>query len=103
MFGTGISLTGGRWMLFLLGKLTSDLFGDGLYSLTLVNSCLAFLCVACSVMIISVLYKSESDILIFLATALAITIPTMTSALGFTYGVSYSMLGVLLAVCGSFG
>lgn len=102
MFGTGISLTGGRWMLFLLGKLTSELFGDGLYSLTMINSCLAFICVACAVIIVSVLYKIESDILIFLMTTLAITIPAMTSALGFTYGVPYSMFGMLLAVCGSF-
>ena len=98
LFRTGATVTSGRWMLQVLSWLEILIFGDGHFSLPLVNGGCALLCIGLSAGMIAVMLKIRSRSLSFLLGGLTAVFPVVTALMGFMFTVHYYMLGLAMGV-----
>lgn len=102
LFSVGSTYTSGRWMLDLLGKFEVKIFGDGHYSLPVVNGVFSILCIGLSACIIIGLMEIKSQILCISIGGVMVTFPVVTGLFGYMFTVPYYMLGMLAGVFGAY-
>ena len=98
MFEIGATVSYGRWMLNILGKLEVWLFGDGHYSLPLFNGLFSILCAAAAAGILVKDLKIRNRLFCAGAGALLAAFPAVTSLFGYMYTAPYYMLAMLMTV-----
>ena len=96
LFLTGETITSGRWMLHVLGKAEVLLFGDGHYSLPLMNGMFSLLCIAVSAELIASGLQIRSRGLRFLTGGVMAAFPFVTALFGFMFTAHYYMLAMLM-------
>ena len=98
LFEIGATVSYGRWMLEILGKLEVWLFGDGHYSLPLFNGLFSILCAAAAAGILVKDLKIRNRFFCAGAGALLAAFPAVTSLFGYMYTAPYYMLAMLMMV-----
>ena len=101
LFTGGITISSGRWMIYVIEKLKNILFQDSVYSVPVINSIFTFLCIAASLCILIDLFKLKSQILCILSGGLMVCIPVIACMLGNMYITQYFALAILFAVSGA--
>ncbi|MBQ3705640.1 MAG: glucosyltransferase domain-containing protein [Clostridia bacterium] len=96
LFMTGDTITSGRWMLFVLAKAEILIFGDGHFSLPLLNGLFSLLCIGASAGLIADLLKIRSRALSALLGGTMAAFPVITSLFSFMFTAPYYMLSLLL-------
>lgn len=100
LFMTGTSIQLGRWMLHVLAELEKWFFGNGHFSLPLVNGATALLCIGLSAGLIAVHFRIRSRALCALLGAVMAAFPAVTSLFGFMYTIHYYMAALLMLTAG---
>ena len=101
-FTGGDELTSGRWMLLALRRLEKKIYGDGLFSLPLINGTLAVICIAVSLVLLISLLGVRSPLLCVLLGGTAISIPCVTGLFGHMYVAHFYSFALLLSVFGPY-
>lgn len=101
LFMTGTAVQLGRWMLHVLGELEKWFYGNGYFSLPLVNGMLSLLCVGLSAGLLAVHFRIRSRILSALTGGIMAVFPALTSLFGFMYTVHYYMFALLMMTGGA--
>ncbi len=96
LFGTGTTIASGRWMLHVLGWLETLLFGDGHFSLPLMNGLFSIACAAGVTCLLIDLLKIENPVYCAGMGCLIVSFPTMTGLFGYMYTVPYYLLAMLM-------
>ena len=102
LFLTGATITSGRWMLHVLAELEILIFGDGHYSLPLMNGLFSLICIGVSAGLIAQLLKIRKSVYCVLLGAVMAAFPVVTALFGFMFTVSYYMLAALMIVTGAY-
>lgn len=102
LFGVGPTYTQGRWMRGLLSEFEVKIFGDGHYSLPLINGIFSILCIAIAACIIVGLLEINSQILCISIGGVMASFPVVTGLFGYMFTMPYFMLGLLAGVFGTF-
>ena len=101
LFQMGETITSGRWMLYVLGVLEILVFGDGHFSLPLLNGLFSLLCVGLSAGLTVHMLKIRSRMLSALLGCVAASFPMLTALFGFMFAAPYYMLAMLMmTACG---
>ena len=101
LFMTGDTITSGRWMLHVLSALEILLFGDGHFSLPLLNGLFSLLCVGAAAGLLTDLLQIRNRPLCALLGGLMAAFPMITSLFSFMFAAPYYMLAMLMMVlCG---
>ena len=74
-FNGGDPLPFGRWMLYILRKSEKLFYGDGLFSLPLINGLLSIICIGVSVCLLIDLFDLQSEYLCVLLGGAAVSVP----------------------------
>ncbi|MCD8249934.1 MAG: glucosyltransferase domain-containing protein [Lachnospiraceae bacterium] len=91
----------GRWMLGILGDLSTWLFGSTYYSLPLFNGILTILFIALCAMLLADLFQIKNRWLLVVLSGVMVVFPTITSGFGYMFTMPYYFLGTLLGVLGA--
>ena len=99
LFMTGSTINLGRWMLYVVGWLETLLFGDGHYSLPMINGLLSLCCIGFAAGLMTDLLglrkkRSSAALGGFMA-----VFPTVTGLFGYMFTAHYYMLAMLMMVC----
>ena len=100
LFMTGTTVELGRWMLYVLTELEKWFYGNGHFSLPLVNGFTALLCVGLSAGLIAKYFKIRSRVLSALLGAVMAVFPVVASLFGFMFTIHYYMLSLLMITGG---
>ena len=100
LFMTGTTVELGRWMLYVLTELEKWFYGNGHFSLPLVNGFTALLCVGLSAGLIAKYFKIRSRVLSALLGAVMAVFPAVASLFGFMFTIHYYMLSLLMITGG---
>lgn len=95
LFGTGSTITSGRWMLFVLEQAENLLWG-GHCSLPLFNGMLSLLCIGASAGLIASLLRIRSPLLGALLGAVMSAFPTVTAIFSFMFTAHFYFLALLM-------
>jgi len=98
LFGTGSTITSGRWMLFVLEQVENLLWG-GHCSLPLFNGFLSLLCIAASSALIASLLRVQHPLLGALLGAVMSAFPTVTAIFCFMFTAHFYFLALLMITC----
>lgn len=98
LFEVGATVSYGRWMLELLGKMEVWLFGDGHYSLPLFSGLFSLLCVGAAAALLVKDLKIGNRFFCAAAGALLAAFPAVASLFGYMYTAPYYMLAMLMMV-----
>ena len=96
LFLTGDTITSGRWMLHVLGEAEILLFGDGHFSLPLVNGLFSLLCIAASAGLLAFGLNIRSRGISFLLGGVMAVFPFVTALFSFMFTAHYYMLAMLM-------
>jgi len=100
LFGTGATITSGRWMLFVVSELEILIFGNGHFSTPLVNGLFSLLCIGLSAGLTVRLVRIRSRMLCFLLGGFLAVFPVITALFGFMFALPYYMLALLMMTAG---
>lgn len=92
----------GRWMLYLLIRMERMFFGDGNFSLPMINGTIAIICSALSICLLVDLFEIHSATLCLLLGGFAVSIPSVTSLFGYMYNAHFYSYALLLSVLGPY-
>ena len=101
LFLTGETITSGRWMLHVLTWLEIVIFGDGHYSLPLMNGLFSLLCIGASAGMTVWLLNIRKPLFCALLGAAMAAFPTVTALFGFMFAAPYYMLALALITAGA--
>lgn len=99
--GVGATYESGRWMLGVLGDLTTALLGTKHYSLPVVNGVLTLLCIALISYILLNGFGVKSKSLTVLVCGMMTTFPAVTGIFGYMFTAPYYYFGALMGVVGA--
>ena len=102
IFLTGETITSGRWMLHVLTDLEILIFGDGHFSLPLMNGLFSLLCIGISAGLIVNLLKIRNQFFCVMLGAVMAAFPAVTALFSFMFAVPYYMLALLMVTAGAF-
>lgn len=102
LFLTGATITSGRWMLYVFGQLEVLLFGDGHFSLPLLNGGIALICIGISAGGMVRMLKIRSRWLSALMGGVMTAFPVITALFGFVFTIHYYMISLLMMICGTY-
>ena len=102
LFLTGETITSGRWMLHALTELEILIFGDGHYSLPLMNGLFSLLCIGLSAGLIVSLLKIRNQLLCVLLGAMMAVFPVVTALFSFMFAAPYYFLALLMITAGAY-
>ena len=100
LFMTGTAVELGRWMLHVLAELEKWFYGNGHFSLPVVNGFLALLCIGLSAGVTVRHFQIRSRALSFLLGAVMASFPAVTSLFGFMFTIHYYMIALLMTTAG---
>ena len=101
-FEGGNTLTFGRWMLYLLLRGEKYLFGDGKFSLPLINGSLTIFCIGAALCLLISLLDIRSTTLCILLGGIMVSYPVVTCMLGYMFTAHYYGIGLFLSVLGPY-
>lgn len=90
----------GRWALHVLIKAEQHIFGDGNYSIPVINGSVVILCIAFSVCLLVDLFQIKSTMLCLLTAGVAVAFPGVTSLMGHMYTAHFYALALFFSVLG---
>ena len=98
LFWTGTTIASGRWMLHVVGWLETLLFGDGHFSLPLMNGLFSLCCIGLAACIIVDLLQIRKRTYCLALGGIMAAFPTVTGLFGYMYTIPYYMLAMLMMV-----
>ena len=98
----GDPLPYGRWMLYLGRRFERLFYGDGQYSMPVFNGFILIFCIIACLCILIDLIKIQSTTLCFMLGALMVSIPVVTSTMGFMYNAHFYGIALFLSVYGAY-
>lgn len=101
LFDVGTTYISGRWMLDILHELEVFFLG-GSYSLPLLNGLMSILYIALSACIIATLLDIRQTGPCIAISGILVTTPALTGLFGYMFTAPHYMLGLLLAVAGTY-
>lgn len=101
-FSVGATYTSGRWMLDIMSKVEKWIFGDGLYSLPVINGSISIICIALAACFIIKMVGIGNELIDICVVGLMVSCPVVTSMFSFMFTAHFYMLGMLLGVIGTF-
>ena len=101
LFMTGTAIESGRWMLYVLSELEKWFYGNGYFSLPVVNGSIAILCIGLSAGLMTDFFHIRSRKLSALLGGVMAVFPVVTSLFNFMFTIHYYMLGLLMLTAGS--
>ena len=102
LFTLGATVTSGRWMLELVSKLEKLIFGDGTFSMPIINGIISFIYIGIAACLIVSLFEIENKTLCACLGGIMIVFPTITGLFGYMFTLPSYMLGMLLGVIGAY-
>ena len=96
LFGTGTTIPSGRWMLHVAGWLETLIFGDGHFSLPVMNGLFSIGCVAVSACMLVNLLKIRGKAQCLGLGCLMVAFPTVTGLFGYMFTMPYYMLAMTM-------
>ena len=100
LFMTGTSIQLGRWMLHVLTELERWFYGNGYFSLPVVNGMISLICIGISAGLMVDYFQIRSRKLSALLGGVMAVFPTVTALFGFMYTIHYYMLALLMVTAG---
>ena len=100
LFMTGTAIPLGRWMLHVFAELERWFYGNGYFSLPLVNGMISLLCIGLSAGLMAHYFQIRSRRLCALLGGVMAVFPVVTSLFGFMYTVHYYMVSLLMMTAG---
>ncbi len=101
LFMTGTAIPLGRWMLYVFAELERWFYGNGYFSLPVVNGVISLLCIGLSAGLIVNHFQIRSRMLSVLLGAVMAVFPVVTSLFGFMFTIHYYMVALLMIMAGS--
>ena len=102
LFTLGATVTSGRWMLELLSKIELFIFGDGTFSMPVINGFMSILYIGIAACVIVSLLEIKSKNLCICLGGIMVVFPTITGMFGVMFTVPSYMLGMLMGVVGTY-
>ena len=102
LFMTGTAIPLGRWMLHVLAELEKWFYGNGHFSLPVLNGMSSLLCIGLSAGLMTQLFHIRSRMLSALLGAVMAVFPVVTSLFSFMYTVHYYMFALLMITVSGF-
>ena len=100
LFMTGTAIELGRWMLHVLAETEKWFYGNGYFSLPVVNGMISLLCIGLSAGLMINYFQIRSRKLSALSGGIMTVFPVVTALFGFMYTVHYYMLALLMITAG---
>lgn len=102
LFGVGATYSSGRWMLDILSQWEIALFGDGHFSMPVMNgfSAITFIAVAACFMVAMLDIKSQ--VLCAFVGGIMVVFPVVTGIFGYMFTLPYYVLAMLVGVMGAY-
>ena len=98
LFWTGSTIASGRWMLHVVGWLEILLFGDGHFSLPVMNGLFSLCCIGLAAALITDLLKIRSRAACAGLGGIMAAFPAMAGLFGYMFTVPYYMLAMIMTV-----
>lgn len=98
----GITVTGGRWFLQILGDFASAFFQTPILSLPLINGLIAMLCIAGAAYLIVVLFEVKRISTCIIISGLMVVFPTIVCFFSYMFSAPYNGFAILLATSGAY-
>ena len=99
LFWTGSTIASGRWMLHVIGWMETLLFGDGHFSLPMMNGLFSLCCVGLAAAWITNLLKIRRRSYAVGLGGVMAAFPAMAGLFGYMFTVPYYMLAMIMMVC----
>ena len=96
LFMTGTTIRLGRWMLYVLVEAEKWFYGNGHFSLPLVNGMISLLCIGLSAGLLAVHFNIRSRALSGLLGAAMAVFPVVTALFSFMFTIHYYMVALLM-------
>jgi len=100
LFMTGTTIPLGRWMLYVLTELEKWFYGNGHFSLPVVNGMYSLLCIGLSAGMIAGHFQIRSRLLCSLLGAVMAVFPVITSFFNFMYTFHFYSLALMMITAG---
>ncbi len=100
LFGVGATYKSGRWMLDIISNLEVLIYGDGHYSIPLINGGLTIICISITACCLVYLIDIDNKLMCGFTGALMISFPVVTSMFGYMFTVHYYALSFLMGTIG---
>jgi len=101
-YSFGSTIPSGRWMLELFSKIELFIFGDGHYSLPVINGFMSFIYIGIAACLIVSLLEIKNKTLCICVGTLMVSFPSVTGMFGYMFTVPSYTLGMLLGVYGTY-
>ena len=85
LFWTGTTIPSGRWMLHVIGWMETLLFGDGHFSMPLINGLFSILCIASAASLLVHTFNIRNRVYAAALGALMAAFPTVTALFGYMF------------------
>ncbi|MCQ2495207.1 MAG: glucosyltransferase domain-containing protein [Lachnospiraceae bacterium] len=100
LYAIGVTVSSGRWMLYLMREIAEVLFGSSLYSIPLFNGITSLLLLSVIVFYVVRLLDIKKTMHVVLLSGCLVTFPQITGMFGYMFTAPYYLLGTLLGIMG---
>lgn len=100
-YGVGTTFASGRWMLEFLGRLELKFFGDGHYTLPVVNGFASVFFIACAACVIVSLLDIRGRLNAAFVGGLIVAFPVIAGLFGFMFTAHFYMFAFLISIAGA--
>ena len=98
----GLTVSGGRWFLQILGDMASAFLQSPILSLPLINGLLAILCISISAYLIITLFEVKHISMCIAISGLMVVFPTIVGFFNYMFSAPYNGVAILLSTLGTF-